>query len=180
MQIELLINQYKETVASETDASLRSCEILYELQSELLEQCGGNPNNTHYKNVIVKFRKEVNISRTQFMKDIAVGRALTQVYASNNEIRCLTKTQIYKQHCKPQSTSELVKSPDKKISYKDLAANYNALLVKCQELEQKLVELSGEHNCLQKEYEAMKKHSLAVFKKYNDLQERCQALENVG
>jgi len=178
MQIELLINQYKETVASETDASLRSCEILFELQSELLEQCSGNPNNTHYKNVIAKFRKEVNISKSQFNRRVAVGATLIRV--ASNEIRTMSVDAIYKQHCKPQSASELVKSPAKKISYKDLAANYNDLLVKCQELKQKLVELSGEHNSLQKEYEAMKKHSLAVFKKYNDLQEHCQALENVG
>lgn len=178
MQIELLINQYKETVASETDASLRSCEILFELQSELLEQCGGNPNNTHYKNVIAKFRKEVNISKSQFNRRVAVEATLIRV--ASNEIRTMSVDAIYKQHCKPQSASELVKSPAKKIRYKDLAANYNALLVKCQKLEQKLVELSGEYNSLQKEYEAMKKHSLAVFKKYNDLQEHCQALENVG
>ena len=120
-----LTSEYKQVVASESNASLRSCEILYQIQSTLLKQHDNNPNNSKYKKEIAKIRQDIGVTRTQMMKDIAVGKALIQVYASSNEIREMNKTAIYKQYCAPPKTP---KPPKEKINwqqkYEQLQAEY--------------------------------------------------------
>lgn len=123
--IYTLTTEYKNEVATETNASLRSCELLYQIQSALLTKYDNNTHDKKYQKEIASFRKENNISKTQFNEDVAVGKHLTIDRLSgryNNEIRTLTKKQIYKQYCttsKESKESKESKPKEPKTDYKD-------------------------------------------------------------
>lgn len=116
MDIYTLTTEYKNEVATETNASLRSCELLYQIQSALLTKYDNNTNNAKYKKEIALFRKDNNISKTQFNKRIAVGATLIR-FASSNELRSLSIDAIYKQYC---TTPKTPKPKTEKIDYKAL------------------------------------------------------------
>ncbi len=113
--IYTLTTEYKNEVANETNASLRSCELLYQIQSTLLTKYDNNTNNAKYKKEIALFRKDNDISKTQFNKRVSVGATLIR-FASSNELRTLSIDAIYKQYC---TTPKESKPKEPKIDYKN-------------------------------------------------------------
>jgi hypothetical protein len=112
IDITKLIQDYRQAVSGETDNSLRSCEILYELQQTLVRE-HGNEQSRGYKKAMNLFRKETGVSKQQFGKDAAVGKVLTvSTLIPSNELRTLSKNQIYKKHClAPKDTAPKPKKP---------------------------------------------------------------------
>ncbi|CAB4162665.1 hypothetical protein UFOVP787_84 [uncultured Caudovirales phage] len=141
MDIYSLTNQYKQTIANETDSSLRSCELLYEIQSVLLDQHDNNSHNKQYQKAIAAFRKDVGISKALFNKRVAVGSALIKADTSN-EIRTMSVDAIYKQFCLPPKTPKPVKEKvDWELKYKELK----------KELEKQEAELEAENSKLKEQ-----------------------------
>ena len=132
MDIYTLTTEYKTEVATETNASLRSCELLYQIQSALLEKYDNNTNNAKYKKEIASIRKECSISKTQFNSDVAVGKLITSDLPGgrfNNEIATLTKKQIYTKYCStPRPKTEKTDKIDYKQKYDELLIGYKKLL----------------------------------------------------
>ncbi len=115
MDIYTLTSEYKNEVATETNASLRSCELLYLIQSALLTKYDNNTHDKKYQKEIASIRKECGVSKTQFCKDVAVGQTIVNHgLRSSNEY--LTKHAIYKQYCSTPRTS---KTKEPKIDYKN-------------------------------------------------------------
>ena len=140
MDIYSLTNQYKETVANETDSSLRSCELLYEIQSVLLGQHDNNSNLHSYKKAIVDFRKDVGVSKTHFNKRVLVGATLIRV--ASNEIRAMSVDAIYKQFCLPPKTPKSAKEKvNWQIKYEQLHNGYMLMLKKMEEQQTELKRL---------------------------------------
>jgi DNA-binding transcriptional regulator YiaG len=112
--IYTLTSEYKNEVATETNASLRSCELLYQIKEAALQRAPSE-NSKEYKKQIAAIRKECGLSKSQFNKDVAVGATLQRV--ASNEIRSMKKTDIYKQYC---TTPRTPKPKTEKIDYKSL------------------------------------------------------------
>lgn len=115
MDIYTLTSQYKNEVATETNASLRSCELLYQIKLSALARADTkDEHNKQYQKQIAEIRKECNLSKAQFNKDVAVGAALQR--ADSNEMRMMTKRAIYTKYC---TTSKTSKPKESKIDYKN-------------------------------------------------------------
>jgi hypothetical protein len=127
-----LTEQYKETVAKETDASLHSCELLYDIQSTLLKTHNNNVNDKKYKKAIGAFRDEVNISKPYFNKKIAVGAALRKAASiGDNLIRSMDINTIYKTYCAPpKQKKEPTPTVNWKLKYEQLQEGYKLMLAK--------------------------------------------------
>lgn len=116
MDIYSLTSEYKIEVEAETNASLRSCELLFQIKQAALARAPSE-NSKEYKKQISEIRKEFNMSKSQFNKDVLVGATLAGA-PSNNELRTMTKKAIYVQYCSPpKPTTNAKPKIDYKIKY---------------------------------------------------------------
>lgn len=119
--IYTLINEYDQLIDTESSASINACVILSKYQSALLADCGGK-HTEEYDKRISEFREKRNIKKSQFNKDVKVGKYVIAALSQRlNEPLPKTKNAIYTQHCIKTKAPSKDKTTKPKIDYKKIS-----------------------------------------------------------